>query len=49
MRNAPHLSKRGSQPKPAYLIKVSPERKASEIKRLREWAARNIRGGARHG
>lgn len=49
MRNAPHLSKRSSQPRPAYLIKVSPERKAIEIKRLLDWAARNLAEEVRHG
>lgn len=39
---------RGHQPRPPYFLKITPQIKAAEIKRLRDWAARNIRGGRRY-
>lgn len=49
MKSAPRLSTRGSRPRPVYFIQVSPERKAIEIKRLLDWAARNLAEEVRHG
>jgi len=47
MKNAPHLSKRGRVPPRPYYLKITPQIKAREIKRLLNLETSRLAGGAK--